>query len=305
MAAAHAAAGLQARPTPMSGSLDWDRDGADWPHRDASRFVSAGGVRWHVQQMGAGPVALLLHGTGAATHSWRDLMPLLAPHLTLVAPDLPGHGFSSCPSAAGLSLPGMAKAIGALLAALDARPAVVIGHSAGAAILARMCLDGAIAPGCLVSLNGALLPLGGFLGRMFSPAARLLAEIPAVPRLFAWRASDRSVVERLIRNTGSRLDAAGIALYARLAANPGHVAAALGMMAGWDLDALACDLPRLSTPLMLVVGGEDGTIAPSEAYRVRALVPHARVEYLRGLGHLAHEERPEVVAALIRRAAAA
>ena len=84
----------------MSGldDLSWERDGRDWPNREASRFVEAGGLRWHVQQMGRGPVLLLLHGTGASTHSWRALLPLLAKSFTVVAPDLPGHGFTATPS---------------------------------------------------------------------------------------------------------------------------------------------------------------------------------------------------------------
>ena len=73
----------------------WTHEGRDWPNATASRFVAAGGVKWHVQVMGQGPVALLLHGTGSATHSWRDLAPLLARDFTVVAPDLPGHGFTS------------------------------------------------------------------------------------------------------------------------------------------------------------------------------------------------------------------
>ncbi|MFZ4410973.1 MAG: alpha/beta fold hydrolase, partial [Paracraurococcus sp.] len=81
---------------------------ADWPNRPTSRLVAAGGLRWHVQVAGTGPVLLLVHGTGAATHSWRDLLPLLARHFTVVAPDLPGHGFTERPRAEGLSLPGMA-----------------------------------------------------------------------------------------------------------------------------------------------------------------------------------------------------
>ena len=47
----------------------WEVDGRDWPNRDSSRFVTAGGLRWHVQVAGTGPVVLLVHGTGAATHS--------------------------------------------------------------------------------------------------------------------------------------------------------------------------------------------------------------------------------------------
>ena len=62
----------------MGDALDWNRDGAAWPNHAVSRLVDAGGVRWHVQRMGRGPVLLLVHGTGASTHSWRALMPLLA-----------------------------------------------------------------------------------------------------------------------------------------------------------------------------------------------------------------------------------
>lgn len=283
----------------MNRRLDWERDGRDWPNRHASRLVRAGGLRWHVQLLGAGPVVLLAHGTGAATHSWRELAPLLARHFSVVAPDLPGHGFTGAPAARRLSLPGMAEALAALLDALDVAPALAVGHSAGAAVLARMALDGAITPRALVSLNGALLPLPGLQGRVFPPMARLLAATPLVPRMFAWRASERAAVERLIRSTGSALDPAGTDYYARLVRSPGHVAATLAMMAHWDLRPLARDLPRLAVPLTLVVGGSDRTVPPAEARRVRALLPAARMVTLPGLGHLAHEEKPEAVAALI------
>lgn len=285
---------------PAAAKPDWERDGEGWPNRGSSRFVAAAGLRWHVQVEGSGPVLLLVHGTGAATHSWRDLLPLLAASFTVVAPDLPGHGFTATPGSAGLSLPGMAAGLAALLRALGLSPALAAGHSAGAAILARMCLDGTIAPGRLVALNGAMAPLRGAPAHLFSPLAKLVAGVPAVPRFFAWRAGDPAMVRGLLQATGSVIDPAGTAQYARLARSPGHVAGALGMMANWDLRALARDLPRLATPLTLVVGGRDRTIPPAEAERVRALVPSAELVALPRLGHLAHEEQPARVAALIR-----
>lgn len=286
-------------PTPS-----WEREGHDWPNRAFSHFVVAGGLRWHVQRMGQGPVLLLVHGTGAATHSWRDLAPLLAQHFTLVAPDLPGHGFTQAPHTRGLSLPGMAGALKALLDGLQTSPDLALGHSAGAAILARMCLDGALTPRALISLNGALLPLGGLAGHWFSPAAKLLAANPLVPRLFAWQADSPRAVQRLVDSTGSRLDPRGVELYRRLISNPGHVAATLGMMANWDLEPLARELPGLPTPLILVVAEGDTTVRPAEGRRVSALVPGAETHHLTGLGHLAHEERPRLVADLILAVAA-
>jgi magnesium chelatase accessory protein len=287
----------------MSDRLDWAREGRDWPNREASRFVTAGGLRWHVQQMGRGPALLLVHGTGATTHSWRDLAPLLARHLSVTAMDLPGHGFTEQPADHRMSLPGMAQLLGELVETLDVLPRFVVGHSAGAAILARMCLDISIAPEAIVSLNGALQPMRGVTGRVFSPLAKVFASSDFVPRLFAWRAQDPAVVHRLLRETGSKLDSRGIALYAKLAANPGHIGAAFAMMANWDLaglmDDLARDLPTLGTKLFLVAASNDRTIPSSEAYSAHALLPQAPVIRLAGLGHLAHEEQPQQVADLI------
>ena len=174
--------------------------------------------------MGSGPVALLLHGTGASTHSWRDLMPLLAQHFTVVAPDLPGHAFTQAGSPERSSLPGMAAGVAGLMARMGLRPTLVVGHSAGVAVLARLCLDRAIDPAAMVSLNGALLPIGGVAGRLFSPLARILARTPVASRLFARHASEARVVQRLIEQTGSRLDSAGLDLYARLAKDAAHTA---------------------------------------------------------------------------------
>jgi magnesium chelatase accessory protein len=283
----------------MGDALIWERDGRDWPNRQASRFVRAAGIRWHLQEMGQGPVLLLLHGTGASTHSWRRLAPLLAARFSVVAPDLPGHAFTEMPQPELFSLSGMARALAQLLGTLGQTPAVVAGHSAGAAVLARMTLDGAIDARALICLNGALLPFTGLAGRMFSPIAKFLVTNSLTPRLFAWRAAEEGVVERVIANTGSKLDAAGLALYRRLAANPGHVAAALAMMANWDLAPLKRDLPRLRTPSLLVVGANDLSVPPTEAFRVRDLLPTGSVSYLRGLGHLAHEEQPDTVARIM------
>ncbi len=287
----------------MSNRLNWDRDGRYWPNRASSRFVQAAHMRWHVQIMGDGPAIFLLHGTGASTHSWGRLAPLLAEHFTVVAPDLPGHGFNSAVASNRLSLPGMARSLNRLLGTLEIEPALAVGHSAGAAISVRMCLEGYIAPRALVSLNGAFLPFDGLAGHLFPTMAKLLFLNPLAPRVFAWGASDRSRIEKLIKETGSAIDGTGVDLYQRLFRDRRHVAGALGMMANWNLDALNHDLSKLTAPLTLVVGTADKTVPPSTADEVRKVLPTATVDTLPGLGHLAHEESPEAVAEIILRAA--
>jgi magnesium chelatase accessory protein len=285
----------------MPDRLRWDVEGRDWPHRDASDFVHAAGLRWHVQRFGRGPTVLLVHGTGASTHTWRHLAPLLAATHSVLALDLPGHAFTDPLPAGAATLPRMAAAVGELLAVLRSTPEICIGHSAGAAVLARMCLDHAAEPRALVSINGALLPLPGVAGLLFSPAARLLASGSIAARLFAWRAGQRGAVEHLVASTGSKLDEQGIELYRRLIASPAHVAGALAMMAAWQLVDLERDLASLATPLLLLVARGDRTVPPTEAARVRRIVREAEVATIEGAGHLVHEEKAAEVALEIRR----
>jgi magnesium chelatase accessory protein len=217
-----------------SDQLQWAVDGLDWPGREHSRFVRTPQVRWHVQVSGAGPVVLLLHGTGAASHSWRDVAPLLARHFTVVVPDLPGHGFTQTDSLGCLSLPGMTRACAQLLTTLGLEPAMVVGHSAAAAVAARACLDGYWQPRQLVSLCGALLPLQGLAGHLMPPAARLLAVTGLASRLVCRPAGRPGAVERLIQSTGSQIDERGVALYRRLVSSPAHVQGVVRMRDGGD-----------------------------------------------------------------------
>ncbi len=284
--------------------MDWARDGRGWPHAERARFVTAQGQQWFVQQWPAptadAPQLLLLHGTGASTHSWRGLAPLLAAFAGVTAIDLPGHGFSGAAPGDGASLNGMARGVTALLREIGLAPTVLIGHSAGAAIAVRLALDPPPGLQAVVGLNAALLPLQGLAGQLFSPLAKLLAANRLVPHLFAWRAAAPVRVRRLLAGTGSTLDDEGVALYGRLVSDPAHVAGALAMMARWDLRSLARDLPRLRTRLHLLVGERDRTVPPAAAERVRELLPSAGVGLLPGLGHLAHEEQPTLVLQRLR-----
>jgi magnesium chelatase accessory protein len=277
---------------------DWRSEGKGWPNAEASRFVTAGGLRWHVQVMGKGPVALLLHGTGAATHSWRDLAPLLAADFTVVAPDLPGHGFT-----AAMRRPtpvAVATAVTALTTALDLSPALVIGHSAGAAVALTMAEQDRGIPRAIVGLGGALLPFPGMAGKLFPAMARMLFVNPFMPELLAMRARvPGEIASFLNRSTGSRIDPRGIDLYERLLKTSGHCGGALALMANWDLEPLQKAMPVLQLPVLLLHGERDSTIPPATSRTVAARLPAAATHFLPGLGHLAHEEAPADHAALI------
>ena len=290
----------------MGEQLVWDIDGRDWPHRRHSEFVNAAGIRWHVQRFGEDrettasvPLVLLIHGTGSSSHSWRDVAPLLAERCRVLSVDLPGHGFTSMPPAHEQTLPGMAGKLAALLTAMNLSPQLLIGHSAGAAVAARMALDNAIKPSAIISLNGAFMGFGGLAGQLFSPFARLLAAGSFASRFFAWQAKDSAVLDKLVRSTGSVLDPTGMKLYAQLVRNPGHVSAALAMMAHWDLAPLERELPLLKIPVWLVAAENDLTVPPSQAIKVARLLTRPTTVLWPMLGHLAHEESPAQCAKLV------
>ncbi len=283
--------------------MRWADAKGDWPNSDHSEFIQTQHINWHVQRWGFSSnkktTILLLHGTGASTHSWRDLAPLLAKQHKVISTDLPGHAFTSKPSRRWMTIEGMATSIAELLKACDAQPDYIVGHSAGAAIAIKMALLNLASPKKIFSFNGALLPLESLSGQLFSPIAKLLVLNPFVPRLFSWRANDPAMVTALLKGTGSEIDEKGNALYAKLIQNHQHAAGALAMMASWDLDTLKRDLPKLKIPLLLVVADKDKTILPSVAQRVKQLLPMAEITTMQNLGHLAHEEAPEQAYSII------
>ncbi|MEM0936407.1 MAG: alpha/beta fold hydrolase BchO [Pseudomonadota bacterium] len=276
--------------------MDWASYADIWPHAATSRFVQARPHRWHVQLMGPedAPVLLLLHGTGGATHSWRDVAPRLAERFRVVVPDLPGHGFTRLGAMQRSSPDLMAQDLAALLGKLGTPPDAIVGHSAGGALALRLAQRGDARPRALVGLNAALESFAGAAGWLFPIMAKALALNPFVAPTFA-RMARPTGVERLIGGTGSRIDPLGLALYRACISDARHVDGALTMMAQWRLSALERALPRLELPTLLLAGTDDRAVPPSTSKRAAARLPEGRVELLPGLGHLAHEEAPEEI----------
>jgi magnesium chelatase accessory protein len=270
---------------------DWATDGKDWSNREASRFVRAGGYEWHVQQMGSGPVCLLIHGTGAATHSWRDVMPLLAKHFRVVAMDLPGHGFTK-----GMgqrpTLEGMATSVAALLDELKLTPDVIVGHSAGVAIAAQLLLDrNWQIP--LIGFTPALMPFPGLAAKIFPSLAKMLFTNPFVAIIFSRMAqAPGQTAKFLARATWSKIDAAGAKYYTRLFSKSGHCDGAIRMMANWRLEGLGAKLGNLASPVLLVSATKDAAIPKAAIVQAVALIPGCETLEMAALGHLAHEEDP-------------
>lgn len=269
--------------------MDWERDLPSWSLPETSRRIVNGPHRWHVQIVGAGPDLLLLPGAGASTHTWRGLIPELAKSHRVIAPDLPGQGFTQSPNAARSGLSEMVEDLTALIEAERWQPAAIIGHSAGAAIALRLSQTLGIRK--IVGINPALDNFDGVAGWLFPILAKLLAANPFTANMFSFGATT-SRARRLIEGTGSQIDDESLNYYTRLTGDRAHVNGALQMMARWSLDDLLKDLPDIETEILFLTGSKDKAVPPEVAVRAAERLPNAVVHKLDGMGHLAHEEDP-------------
>lgn len=272
---------------------------ADWPLRAHSLSVDADGLRWHVQHLGQrlghGPLVVLLHGTGASSHSWAALAPALAQHATVLVPDLPGHGHTRGATPAQLTLPGMARALQALVAALGLPPpTALVGHSAGAALGLRWALSrpaGTPVPQVLGFAPSLVAP-PAFYTRWLAPLINPVATSGAVAALTARLAAGTALVDGLLNSTGSKLTPAQRAAYRRLFEDPAHVRGAVGFMAAADLPALLAEAGTAQVPTAFVLGERDAWVpTPALLPVIRQHLPQARVARW-DAGHLLHEEWP-------------
>jgi magnesium chelatase accessory protein len=277
----------------------------DWPHRAFSRSVAVGALDWHVQVAGRGPTLLLLHGTGSSTHTWADVLPELAGAATVVAPDLPGHAFTTGAPLAALTLPRIAADLDALLAALAVAPvSVVAGHSAGAALALRWSLSSACPPRAIIGFNPSLVPPPTLYTSLLSPVITPIATSSLVTRSLASLGARTRLVGRLLDSTRSAIPSAQRERYARLFRAPSHVRGTMGFMAGADLPALLDAASRLAVPTTFVLGAHDPWVPerPLRAVIARRF-PAATILRWEG-GHLLHEAEPARAAALLREALA-
>ncbi len=272
--------------------MDWERDLPGWSLPETSQRIINGPHRWHVQIMGSGPDLLLLPGAGASTHTWRALIPDLAQTHHVIAPDLPGQGFTQSPNAARSGLSEMVEDLTALAVSEGWKPVAIIGHSAGAALALR--LSQTLGTAKIIGINPALDNFDGVAGWLFPLMAKLLASNPFTANVFSFAATT-SRARRLIEGTGSRIDEASLAYYTRLTGDRAHVNGALQMMARWSLDELLEDLPNITADVLFLTGTNDTAVPPDVADRAAARLPNAVVHHLEGLGHLAHEEDPDRV----------
>jgi pimeloyl-ACP methyl ester carboxylesterase len=246
---------------------------------------------------GEGPVVLLIHGMAGSATTWKHVMPLLAEHFTVIAPDLPGHGASD-KAVGDLSLGAFASTLRDLLVALGHERATVVGQSLGGGIAMqlayqyperceRLVLVGSGGLGSEVNFLLKALSLPGselVLQVACSPGVRDTVDrvgrvatslglhaAPATAEL--WRSyrslGDASTRRAFLRTLRSVIDRGGQAVSAS------------------DRLHLAAEMPSL-----IVWGDADPIIPVEHARAAHEAIPGSRLEIFEDVGHFPHCEAP-------------
>ena len=148
------------------------------------KHIEADGVRVFYREAGdpSAPVMLLLHGFPSSSHMFRDLIPLLAAHYRVIAPDLPGFGFTEVPEARGYrySFDNLAITLGHFVDALKLTRYALYVFDYGAPVGFRLAMAHPKRVSALVSQNGNAYLEG--LGDAWAPIRAYWAEPTAANR---------------------------------------------------------------------------------------------------------------------------
>ena len=250
------------------------------------------------RELGEGPAVLLLHGWPTSSHLWRNVLPAIAEHHRVIAPDLPGFGESSKPPT-GYDFPLFEGVIDGLLAALDVEQTAVVGHDLGGPIGVHWALSNRERVSAIALLNTLLYPefspeVIEFVMTLLDPERALDATSPdglaEIMRLGV--AADFTLGDDVI--------AAVQAPFTTQASRIALAAAGVGLNLRGFAEVTA-GLPSLTMPVRVIYGEQD-RVLPDVAQTVARLqgdIPHAEVTALPGCGHFLQEQEPERVGALL------
>ena len=262
------------------------------------------GHRWAFRKAGKGPAVLLIHGIGDSSDTWTELIPELARHHTVIAPDLLGHGSSDKPRG-DYSVPAYANGMRDLLGVLDIDRVTLVGHSLGGGVAMQFAYQ---FPHRTERL--ALVSTGG-VGRGVTPALRL-ASLPgahlalASLRLPPVRTQTTLVIRLLqLLDTGLGVDAPDLLRVMDAlpdSASRDAFIRTLRAVVDWRGQVVTmldrCYLTA-GMPTLVVWGSRDAVVPARHAKVAHAAMPGSRLEIFEGSGHFPFHADPQRFLALL------
>lgn len=289
--------------------IDHIEAGTDWLDRAAfpfeSRFLETRFGRVHYVDEGPrdGELVLLVHGTPSWSFEYRHLIPVLARTRRVIAVDHLGFGLSERPADFAYTPEAHTAVLREVIDRLQLTRFALLVHDYGGPIALPIAVAEPERISSLVLLNTWFWSLQ--TDREFLRLARFAASF--VGRLlYRWfNASLRLIMPSAYadrRKLTPRVHAQYLAPF-RLRADRERVlwTLARSLVSSspsfgkiWDGRARLGAIPSL-----VVWGLGDSALKPYMLERVRAALPHARVETLAGVGHWPQEEAPDAVARLL------
>jgi pimeloyl-ACP methyl ester carboxylesterase len=248
--------------------------------------IRVNGVSLHYEEHGAGEPIVCIHGTGSSAVLWRSAADELAKHGRAIVYDRRGFSRSERPEPYVTNVHEQADDAAALIDALTAAPAIVIGRSQGGEIAVDLALRYPERVRALALLEGGGLSLSGALKRW-------LAELDE--QVFAAAEADVDTVgETMLR--GVLGDAGWTSLpepVKRVFTDNGP--AIVAEERGGLLDVSAEQLGTISHPTLLVAAMDSPPALAEATTLVAEALPSARVEWVEG-DHLIDPAHPVVLA---------
>jgi pimeloyl-ACP methyl ester carboxylesterase len=256
------------------------------------------GHRMAYRQAGSGPVLVLIHGITSSSATWLRVMPYLARHFTVVAPDLAGHGKSAKPRG-DYSLGAHASGVRDLLLALGHDRATIVGHSLGGGIAMQFSYQfpercerlvlvdtGGLGRQVSMLLRAATLP-GSELVLPLLAATRLLDAGQLAGRLLGRVGLHaRTDIEEMARGHATLGDAAARAAFV-------HTLRSVVEPGGQRVDASNRLYLAEQIPFMLVWGERDSIIPVAHGRATHAQVSGSRLEVFPDSGHFPQLDEPQ------------
>lgn len=267
------------------------------PDLDALREIVLHGHRVFYRSAGSGPVIVLVHGITSTSATWVNLLPYLAEHFTVIAPDLLGHGESAKPRG-DYSLGAYASGIRDLLIALGHERATFVGHSLGGGVAMQLAYQ--FPEQC----ERLVLVGSGGLGREITALLRA-ASLPGSELVLPLLVNDQLIgagraVGRLLGRIGLRVHTdVGEVLRGHASLSDGearsaflHTLRTIVDPLGQRIDASDRLYLAQAVPFLLVWGERDPIIPVEHARKAQRLVPGSRLEIFPNAGHFPHLDDP-------------